>query len=425
MSEILEKITSFYIDSHDFNGIHITSLGDDFEEVKVELIKLLESETIVINFGDRHPNPHILAFEPESIKEQIEKLKNLKVPTPEYRDHGILKIQKNVVSCCVYPSRNYLRTKINHSTYQDRPFTLLLAQGEPQLSYRSFNLRVLEFYRNDPRYSFDTNDIQGHISSKSESSVHKQDDTFLQTFGFAYDREVKNRYVAVYLRYLSDLTPEHQRRWKLDEVTGDIFLHPDYARTSDGHWPERESMFVAFCEEIKIINEMASCISGKPLFCNTYDQENKPRNFGFLIRPTLVEYEDFVILLDKMINDNLSRKFFEDKIASFYFEDSSGAKKQKSSIALLEEWLNKVKFDDPSPFNEMISDFRAIHKKRHPVAHRVAEDVWDNKYFKEQRELMMKAYGAIRTLRLILANHPKTEGITIPDWLFEGKIWTY
>ena len=73
----------------------------------------------------------------------------------------------------------------------------------------------------------------------------------------------------------------------------------------------------------------------------------------------------------------------------------------------------------------MIKDFQAIHGERHPVAHRVGDDEWDNKYFSKQRKIMMKAYGAMRTLRLILANHPRTKGIKVPDWLFNAKIWTY
>jgi hypothetical protein len=37
---------------------------------------------------------------------------------------------------------------------------------------------------------------------------------------------------------------------------------------------------------------------------------------------------------------------------------------------------------------------------------------------------MMQAYGAIRTLRLIFANHPSASKVEIPRWLSEGRIWT-
>ncbi len=76
--KILERITKFYLDSNDFNGIPITDSGENFEEIKRILRELIEKGKVVLNFGDRHPNPHILAFEPESNKEQIAKLEKLK-----------------------------------------------------------------------------------------------------------------------------------------------------------------------------------------------------------------------------------------------------------------------------------------------------------------------------------------------------------
>ena len=38
---------------------------------------------------------------------------------------------------------------------------------------------------------------------------------------------------------------------------------------------------------------------------------------------------------------------------------------------------------------------------------------------------MIEAYGSIRTLRLMLANHPKTKGYEVPDWLYKGEIWNF
>ena len=52
--------------------------------------------------------------------------------------------------------------------YEQEPFKYHLALGEPQLSYRSFDLCVLEFYRNDPRYLYRTSDICGLISVRDE-----------------------------------------------------------------------------------------------------------------------------------------------------------------------------------------------------------------------------------------------------------------
>ncbi len=424
----LSEITNHYLTSRDFNGILITNLGEDFEEIRAVLKQLLDEEKIVLNFGDRHPNPYILAFEPEPKEEQLKKLETLKFDDPVFEEYGPLKMQTNSLSCCAYPSKEQLKSVVETGKYQSTPFTLLLALGEPQLSYKAFNLRVLEFYRNDPRYSYETDDIHGSISAKTEGGLSESDDTFLETFGFAYDKEIKNRYVAAYLIYLSRLTPEHQQRWNLEIHNRETFLHPDYARTTAGHWPEKESIFNAFCEEMRIINEMTIKITGKSLFRRTYDRYNKPKKFSFLVRPTKEEYENFLHLLDKMMSDNLNKEFFKDKVELTKREEKEGAfvEQNKGTIQLLEEWLNmSVKFPDPKPKDEMINIFKEIRNERGKPAHHVRDDEWDNKYFVNQRDLIRKAYQGIRTMRLIFSNHHLSKQIEVPDWLFKGEIWTF
>jgi hypothetical protein len=426
--KVLQEITNHYLDSRDFNGILISNLGDDFEETKSILAQLLNEDKIVLNFGDRHPNPHILAFEPEPKEEQLKKLEALKFEEPIYEEYGPLKMQTNSINCCAYPSKQHLKKVVDTAKYQNRPFSLLLALGEPQLSYKAFNLRILEFYRNDPRYSYETDDIHGSISAESENQLSGSDDTFLETFGFAYDKEIKNRYVAAYSVYLSRLTPEHQQRWNLEMFNGETFLHPDYARATAGHWQEKESIFNAFCEEMRIVNEMTMKIAGKSLFRKTYDRYNKPKKFSFLVRPTKEEYENFLHLLDKMLSENLNKDFFKDKIqlTSRIEKDSRLIEQSKGTIQLLEEWLNRsVKFPDPKPKDEMISIFKEVRSGRSEPAHHVREDAFDSAYFAKQRDLIRKAYQGIRTLRLIFANHPLVKQVEVPEWLYKGDIWTF
>jgi hypothetical protein len=74
---------------------------------------------------------------------------------------------------------------------------------------------------------------------------------------------------------------------------------------------------------------------------------------------------------------------------------------------------------------EMFSIFREIRKDRCKPAHHITEDVFDSRYFIEQRDLIKKAYGGIKTLRLIFANHPLAKSTEVPDWLYRGKIWTF
>jgi hypothetical protein len=425
---MLKRITDYYLKSRDFNGISLQDLGEDWEETRRTLRGLVVEGLVVLAFGDRHPNPHILAFEPESTSEQVEKLNNLVFTEPQYQDYGSLRIHTDSVSCCAYPSKSRLSSVVDPSEYEGRPYTLALAMGEPQLAYRAFNLRVLEFYRNDPRYSYQTDDIHGNISAREQAGIEPPDDAFLQTFGFAYSKDLKHRFVAVFVRYLADLTPEHQQRWKLDEAKAETFLHPEYARATAGEWPDKESVFNAFCEEIRIINEMTGTIWGNPLFRETYNRENKPVGLGFLIRPTKKEYDNFVQLLDKMMSDNLNKQFFKDKVPLVVQEQKGNitTERPKGTIVLLDEWLSgTVKFADPEPKDKMISAFKEVRNARGPLAHVERPDEWDDSYFVKQRELTVKAYEALRTLRLIFSNHPKAKAVEVPGWLYDGEIRTY
>lgn len=308
----------------------------------------------------------------------------------------------------------------------------MLARGEPQLSYKVFDISVLEPYRNDPRYYFDTDEIHGSISIRSDyyknGKMRQRDEAFIQTFGFAYNKTF-NRAVAVYTRYLSDLTPEHQQQWFNKMLRGKYLLHPDYFDATMGKFPEKVSIFTALTEELYQINKMCNLMGKPQLFREEFKDTCKPRNFGFLIRPTLKEYESFVLTLDKMLSDNINKEFFKGDIPLQEHKvkkDGSVEIIQKATITLLEEWLKRIRFPDPKPKDEMIKMFREVRKQRQPVAHTINEDMFDQKYFKKQRDLMIETYGAIRTLRLIFANHPNVKGYKdIPEWLFKGDIRTF
>lgn len=406
--ELLQRITEHYLSSRDFNGFSATS------EDPAAITSLVQNDAISVNFGDRHPNPHILAFPPESIELQLKKIQEL-----------------GVAGACLYPSKAHLAQIVEQAKYADRPFTLRLALGEAQLKPYFFDLVVLEGYRNDPRYHFNTNDIYGTLSVTSRAhengQVRESDQAFLQTFGFGYDKNM-NRAVAVYLRYLHDLSPEHQRIWDTKLLSEDYDLHPDYHRSTMGHWPERSSIFTAFTEELHHINKMAVLMGRPPLFRKEFRENERPRTFAFLIRPTSRELEGFVHVLDKMISENINKAFFEGEIplqVDEVREDEKIVVREKGSIALLEEWLNRIQFPDPKPKDEMLQTFRRIRKLRQQPAHSVQQDVFDQQYFREQRELVVASYGAIRTLRLILANHPNVNGYSVPEWLFKGEIWTF
>lgn len=291
---------------------------------------------------------------------------------------------------------------------------------------------MLEHYRNDPRYYYETNFISGSISIRDEyfesSSLPEHDQVLLQTFGFAYDEDF-NRAVAVFIRYLADLSPEHQRVWHAKMLSGDYKLHPDYYRSSIlGEWGTRISIFEAFTLELTVINQMAERMGRPALFRETFTS-NRPTEFGFLLRPTLAEFNAFVHLLDKMLSDNINKDFFLDDVPLEEDQTRPDGKivvRQKGTLALLEEWLRKFfRPSDPKPFDDMFKGFRSVRKLRQKPAHAVNENVFDIAYFKNQRRLVIDTYDSLRTLRLVLANHPrvKCNPPEIQDHLAKGAIW--
>ncbi|MFC1967821.1 AAA family ATPase [Chloroflexota bacterium] len=417
---ILTKITQFYLGSRDFNGFPIRGFIQDFQldetELKSILLSLIREDKISLTFGDVQPNPHIKAFWQESKENQIKKL--------EGSDLGYI---------CAYPSCMHLKEVVDASKYQDRPFTLRLALGEPQLSFLSFDLSVLEFYRNDPRYSYTNNDISGSIcvSDKySESDpMPSSDQVLLQRFGFSYNSEL-NRAVAVSLRHLSDLSPQHQQIWNAKILPGNYTLHPDYFRTSLlGRFPERVPICDALTEELHHIHEMCKLMHRPPLFKNELREDKKPKEFCFLIRPTSKEYNTFVHVLDKAISENINRKFFMNDVQSKYDEVRKDGKvivRPKGTIQMLDEWLRlRLEPDDRKPMEEMITTFREIRRLRQPPAHAIDDNVFDQRYIKQQRDLIVRTYSGVRLIRWIFENYPEVRGYEIPDHIRSGKIWTY
>lgn len=417
IEEIYAVVEEKYFSSGDFNGMPIYGLEGVFdindEAFKKSVRKGIEGDILTARVDG---NPHIRGFS------NIPKDKVLETfDASEYPGH-----------ICLYPHEKRLTNSNRLADYSQSPYEMELARGAGQLDYRTFDLSVLEYYRNDPRYSYETDFIHGQISITDEffesDSVPEHDQILLQTFGFAYDDDL-NRYVAVFLRYLGNLSPEHQRVWAAKEVKGNIKLHPDYYASSIlGSWGSRMSIFRAFAEELKIINEMSVLIGKPALFRNSCDDET-PKEFGFLLRPTQSEFNNFMLLLDKMMSDNINKKFFENDVdleSEKEREDGKIVVTQKGTIQILEDWINKYfRPADPTPIENMVKTFRKVRQLRQKPAHKVNADAFDQQLFKQQRDIVINAYDAVRTLRLILANHPKVKEKPpkISERLYKGEIW--
>jgi hypothetical protein len=124
--ELLERATNFYLTSEGFNGLPVHGLHLEVDELRTLIRPLVESGRLYVNYGDRHPNPHVLAFDPEPLEEQLRKLDG-----------------EELEAACLYPLPSHLQTVVNPADYEGRPYTLELALGYPVLGYHCFDLSIL------------------------------------------------------------------------------------------------------------------------------------------------------------------------------------------------------------------------------------------------------------------------------------------
>ncbi len=414
--ELVEIVVEHYLESDDFNGLPAHEFMEDteteLENLREWLRTLVESDKIVLRFRE-DGNPHIKRLPDLPIDTQIEILRNT-----------------DLFYTVIYPSNSVLSKSVDRSKYSDKPFSLRLALGEAQMDFHSFDLSVLEFYRNDPRYYYNVDDVHGKIYLQDKhakgNQIQDKDDVYLETFGFSYGEDM-NRSVATYTRYLCKLSPEHQQIWEAKRLPHRGKIHPDYYKsTIRAMFSDHIPILTAFTFELHHINEMAKAMGRSPLFRRTFKAPERPSHFNFLIRPTAKEYNDFVLLLDQTMSDNLNKKFFNteiDLVEEIQRKDGKIEVRQKGTIALLEEWLSKnFHPEDPSPIQKMIETFKKVRRLRQKPAHSVVENEFDQKFFKEQRLLIIEAYEAIRLLRLIFSNHPSCHEYKVEELLYEGRI---
>lgn len=411
---LLDAVVRRYLSSHNFNGTPAIA----FDERAVASVRtLIDGGKLTIVFGDRHPNPHIKAFAEESPKEQIAKLTQL-----------------GLRNACLYPSRTVLAERVDRVSYDGKPYALQLALGAAQLEVRYFDLAVLERYRTDPRFHYSCNDVGGRFSVTSEATekayAAERDQAFIQDFGFAYNEQY-HRAAAAFLRYLADLTPEHQQFWKTHELNPKEWSpHPGWWAASMGEWQTRVPLFHAFIRELQMINSMCRAIGWPQLFRNDFPDETRPREFAFILRPTRAAFDNFVHLLDKIMSENLSKDFFAAQGIELERDipraDGKTVVQPKATVYLLQEWFAE-NFQTPQPelIERLIATFKDVRKLRQKPAHAVGEDNYDPVYFERQRDLMLRAYEAVRLIRQAFAHHPSARGVKVPAWLSAGDIYPF
>ena len=90
---------------------------------------------------------------------------------------------------------------------------------------------------------------------------------------------------------------------------------------------------------------------------------------------------EFVHLLDKMLSENMNKRFFTGDVPleeTIHRRDGRIEVRQRGTLTVLDEWLHKtVRFQDEAPYRAIIGPLRQIRKLRQRPAHAVLRDDYD------------------------------------------------
>lgn len=437
MKDLIEnRVYEFFLESSDFNGIPLRNISKELNinyENSIDLIKELVVEDVISIQSST--NPHIIGFKHYPLDSQVHILEEAKKTTETKHKFGEITMtsEDTEFPICLYPSKNYLTEKRDLTEFNNAIYTKHLALGEPHLKPIFFEIEVLDRYFNDPRFEFKFEDYSGQISCKYDENekpiVREEDNIFLKTFGLGFD-ENGDRLAVAYLRYLKDLTSEHQVFWKSKEKIGKCKMLEEYHQnTIEGNWTFSHSIFSGFLEEQKCINDLTELVFSKPLFRKTFEKENRPKEFTFFFTPTLKNYNDFILLLDKMISENINKDFFEGKVELYEFielENGLVERKTKGTLQVFEEWLTSVfNVKGDGAVSELFKPLKKIRRERQNPAHRIDENQYDKQLIEKQKEVMNEVYSVFRNLRNIFHQHPKARNFEVTDWSENGQIKTF
>ena len=93
--------------------------------------------------------------------------------------------------------------------------------------------------------------------------------------------------------------------------------------------------------------------------------------------------------------------------------------KPKGSLTLLVDWLN-ANIQLANIEDDIEKPLRKLVKARQIPAHKNFENRFDKAIWQRQNDLMVEIYTAVRNIRLLFANHPKSKQIEIPEYLYDG-----
>jgi hypothetical protein len=404
MTDLLKRVTYFYLKSRDFNGYAFHKEGD---EERAEAVELVRQGLLQVVSEEDYMNPHIRPWPSRrSLDDQIASIEEL--PDCEY---GV----------CLYPTPKALKGRRLPKRLADAPFSKAMGKGRGTLELAYFRFDVLANYRDDPRFTFRFNDFGAYAVISDEVYLDEgepdSDKILMNHIGFAYDLSGYDpkdsespvvRLVCAFYGDLDKLSQTHQARWKTYQIEPDDHLKPHrvWWRQQMGHWPDALGPFEKIFAELRAINTLHDRAFGQPLFRTS----ERPNDFGWILRPSQHEFDRFIHELDKLLSENLRHDAFD--VHGVPRKDDRD--NNIGTINRLDRFLemHHVLADARA---EVLEPLREVRRARQRPAHALRKNITDKSFVHKQADLLERVGLTLSQLRHFLQTHPANDDWEAPE----------
>jgi hypothetical protein len=179
-----------------------------------------------------------------------------------------------------------------------------------------------------------------------------------------------------------------------------------------GEWPDGSGPFERLLFELRSWNELHERAFATKLLRTT----DRPREFGWILRPSQREYEAFVHQLDKLLSENLDSKAF-DKLG---VPAVDGEGNRIGTLNRLDRFLEILKIGEESR-RAVLKPLRDARTARQRPAHALRANITDRTFIRKQAELLGAVGASLQDLRMLWQRHPANKEWTPPEWIENGK----
>lgn len=407
MSDLLGEVINFYIKvSRDFNGL---TLRADSPPSRIdEAIELTRLGLIQVVTGEDYLNPHIRPWQSQrTVESQIQSLVALRA--------GAFSS-----AACLYPTVAGMKGVRLPKRFDGRPYEQELARGRGVLELAYFTTDVLEPYRNDARYHCEIDDFSVYMSVTDDvygdEGEPEKDKVSLRHMGFAYDLSgyVKGdelspilRRITASLGDLAKLSPEHQQRWKSYQVDDDgLTPHPEWWANQMGNWTDGIGPFGRMSLELRRINELFVNITGERLL----NVDKLPDEYGWILRPTQRDWDEFMLETDKLLSENLRHAAFD----TLGVPDKDEQGQKLGTIKRLEFTMVHTKVPSEA-ITRYLKPLREVRRARQKPAHALGVNLTNKTLVHRQVNLMREINQSLINMSGWLAQHSKNQGYVFND----------